>query len=100
MSITRVSLTVHVPRCTSGGVYVPCIYTHARSELPLLCLCDVFLALINSLVCCSGPRSVSDDVPNCILFCMVFLVVVFFPICSVKRFDLVKQKNLIFLDLH
>ena len=43
-------------RCTSGGVYAPCIYTHGRwvtvgdSSL-LLYLCDVFLALINSLVC-------------------------------------------------
>ena len=43
-------------RCTSRGVYVPCIYTHARWELPcrrrrslLLCL---FRAPVNSLVCC------------------------------------------------
>ena len=42
--------------CTSGGVYVPCIYTHARWELRrwprslLLYVCDVFRALINSLV--------------------------------------------------
>ena len=36
--------------CTSGGVYVTCIYSHARS---LLCLCHVFRALVrpNSLVC-------------------------------------------------
>ena len=66
--------------CTSDGVYVPCIYTHARWELLwmyfwwslctlylhacqvrvtvgdsvrslLLCLCDVFRMLINSLIC-------------------------------------------------
>ena len=36
----------------SGGVYVPCIYMHAWRELSLLlCLYDVFRAIINSLVC-------------------------------------------------
>ena len=44
--------------CTSGGVYVPYIYTHGgencrrRLGSLLLRLCDVFRALINSLVCC------------------------------------------------
>ena len=66
----------------------------------VVCLYEVFLALINSLVCFSGPLSVSDDVPNCILFCMVFSVCFFFFLCSVKRFDSVKQHNLMFLDLH
>ena len=44
--------------CTSGGVYVPCIYTHARRyryrrQLGslLLYLVYAFRALINSLVC-------------------------------------------------
>ena len=43
--------------CTSGGVYVPCIYTHAGWELPrqlrslLLCLCSIFRVLFNFLVC-------------------------------------------------
>ena len=43
--------------CTCGGVYVCCIYTHASESYRrrlgslLLCLCDVFRALINSLVC-------------------------------------------------
>ena len=41
--------------CTSGGVYVPCIYTHARWELPKANLVFgvvlVFWALISSLVC-------------------------------------------------
>ena len=39
---------------TSGGVYEPCIYPHAKwgnSGLSLLCLCDVFWVLINSIVC-------------------------------------------------
>ena len=43
---------------SSGGIYGPCIYTHARRELPyrrlrslLLCLCYEFPSLINSLVC-------------------------------------------------
>ena len=54
--------------CTTGGVYVPCMYSHAGWELLqatwvffLLCLCDVFWAVSNSLVCKhSGPTSVSD----------------------------------------
>ena len=41
--------------CTSGGVYVPCMpgesYRRSLRSL-LLCLCVVFWALINSLVCC------------------------------------------------
>ena len=42
--------------CTSCGVYVPCIYSHARWELPqatqvFVVLFYVFRALINSLVC-------------------------------------------------
>ena len=42
--------------CTSGGVYVPCIYSPAMWEfmvgdVGLCCLCDDFWALINSLVC-------------------------------------------------
>ena len=42
--------------CISGGVYVPCIYTHAgesycRRLRPLLYLRYVFRALINTLVC-------------------------------------------------
>ena len=39
--------------CPTGGVSVLCIYLHARWEFLrslLLCLCDVFWALINSLV--------------------------------------------------
>ena len=38
---------------TSGGVYIPCIYSHMRRRLKslLLCLCYFFLALINYLVC-------------------------------------------------
>ena len=42
---------------TSGGVYVPCIYTcmpgesYRRRLGSLLCLCDVFRALITSHVC-------------------------------------------------
>ena len=47
--------------CTSGRVYVPCFYTHARWELQqatqvtlLLYLCYVFWVLINSLVCWFG----------------------------------------------
>jgi len=45
---------------TVGGVYVPCIYSHARcsccKQLRCLCLCDVFWSLLNSLVCwfCTG----------------------------------------------
>ena len=41
--------------CTSGGVSIPCIYTHARREFSrrlrslLLYLCYVFRALINAL---------------------------------------------------
>ena len=44
--------------CTSGGVCVPCIYSHApdesyrrRLQSLLSCLCDLFQALINSLGC-------------------------------------------------
>ena len=34
------------------GVYIPCIYTHARRLVSLLLyLCYVFRALVNSLVC-------------------------------------------------
>ena len=36
--------------CTSGGVHAPCVYSHGLGFL-LLCLCDVFRTLINSLVC-------------------------------------------------
>ena len=43
--------------CTSGRVYVPCTYSHARWELTqatlVLCLCDIFQVLINSLACWS-----------------------------------------------
>ena len=43
-------------KCTSGEVYLPCIYTHAgesyrRRLRSLLYSCCVFRALINSLVC-------------------------------------------------
>ena len=45
--------------CASGGVYVPCIYSHGRWDetyhrrlrFLVLYLCDVFRVLINSLVC-------------------------------------------------
>ena len=38
--------------CTSGGVYVPCMYTHGRwLRSLLLYFCYVFRALINSPVC-------------------------------------------------
>ena len=48
--------------CTSGGIYAPCIYLHARwdllhvTQVSLLGLCDIFCVLINSLVCwfCTG----------------------------------------------
>ena len=63
--------TLHLLGCTSGGVYVPCIYWDVplvefmylaftrmsgesyrrRLRSLLLCLRDVFRALINSLVC-------------------------------------------------
>ena len=51
--------------CTSGGDYAPCIYTHARWELGdstislSFCLCDVFRAIINSLVCWFSTMQVS-----------------------------------------
>ena len=43
--------------CTFGGVYVPCIYSHARRNWitvagrfsSLLCSCDIFRSLVNSL---------------------------------------------------
>ena len=51
---TRMPGESYSRRSTSGGVYVPCIYTHAsyRGRLGslLLYLCYVFRALINSLV--------------------------------------------------
>ena len=58
--------------CTSGGVYGPCFYTHARWEYrrrlgSLLLSCYVFRALINSLVC---------------WFCTSALGLVLFQICS------------------
>ena len=107
--------------CTSGGVYVPCIYTHARWELLwmylwwslctlylhaclvrvtvdvplvefmylvftrmpgesycrrlrslLLCLCDVFRMLINSLIC---------------WFCTSALGLVLFQICMLVSYS-------------
>ena len=53
------SSNVHPSGCTSGGVNVPCIYTHASCEsyrrrlgsLLSLCLRCVFRALINSGPC-------------------------------------------------
>ena len=45
--------------CTSSGVYVPCFYTNARCRrlrALLLCFCDIFRVLINSLVCWQGRR--------------------------------------------
>ena len=44
--------------CPTGGVSVLCIYLHARWEFlrsQLLCLCDIFRALINSLACWFSP---------------------------------------------
>ena len=37
--------------CTSGGVYIPCIYSYAMWDLLFVCLCDIFQPLINSFVC-------------------------------------------------
>ena len=57
--------------CTSGGVYVPCVFTRMPGESYrrrlrslLLYLYDVFRALINSLVCWKTfqPIFCSDDV--------------------------------------
>ena len=48
---------VRTVRSTSAGVYIPCIYSHARwvlrqaTRLFVVCLCDVFWALINSHAC-------------------------------------------------
>ena len=58
----------------SGGVYVPCSYSHARWEFCrwlgslLPCLCDVFWVLINSLVCwvfCKWTRWKPSYFPFC-----------------------------------
>ena len=50
---------VYLLVCTSSGVYVPCTPGERYRRLLrilLLCLCDVFRALINSLVCWeAGP---------------------------------------------
>jgi len=57
--------------CTSGGVYVPCIYSHARWELPwttqifvvvfvLRLFSADYLPFVLILCMLSGPRSVSN----------------------------------------
>ena len=50
-------LYLHALGCTSGGVYVPCIYTHAGWELPqetrvfvVVLVLRLSVALVNSLV--------------------------------------------------
>ena len=53
---------MYLTGCTSGGVYVPCMpgdsYRRRLRSL-LLCLYDVFRALINSLVCWLCVRQIS-----------------------------------------
>ena len=71
--------------CASGGVYVPCIYTHQVSYCRwlmslLLYLCYVFQAPINSLVC---------------WFCTSALGFVLFQVtCREKRKKRKKKKKL------
>ena len=56
--------------CTCGGVYVPCIYTHARwvtvGDSGLCCVCVRYFKSWLTPLCVdsarhSGPRSVSDS---------------------------------------
>ena len=47
----------------TGGIYVPCIYVHARWPLlqvtPLLCLCGIFQVLRELPMCVDIPRNIS-----------------------------------------
>ena len=72
--------------CPSSGV-MSLVFTRRPGEsclrrlrLLLLCLCDVFRAVINSLACwlfeCSGPRSVSD-----FYFVWLVVLIVFMFVC-------------------
>ena len=78
----HLSLTVEL-RCTSGGVYIPCIYLHARRVtvgdwgLVAMSACDILWVLINSLClsillyCCfeKGADSKTHNTHYLVLFC-------------------------------
>ena len=68
--------------CTSGTVYVPCIYSHARSSL--FCLRNVFRALMKSFVDSTHALWASFCLRLCIFCHQTWQVRVSVPLDGVK----------------